>query len=287
MLPEPVRQRAEEIAGDKSSGAFPLALRVLDAYELLTGPLAARETVNELHRTMRSVQPWMVAVRNASLLAKKLVVEGRSAEIGSLRERLLQARRTVATDAAGAIEGAERVVTLSYSTDVFEALTRDGDAGGPRVYVCESRPLQEGVRLVADLRRGGVEAFLVADAAGPTLVGRADAVLSGADSLLRRGSLVNKIGTLSLALACREKGVPFLPLLEVLKLELEGEKMVWEEERRDPAELSPQVEALNFYFEEVPSTMLDVLVNDAGTERPEKLIERFRTLADLATFYLD
>ncbi len=127
----------------------------------------------------------------------------------------------------------------------------------------------------------------MADAAGPTLVGRADAVVCGADSLLRGGGLVNKIGTLSLALACREYHAPFLPLLEVLKLELKGQEIRWEEERRDPEELSTRVEALNFYFEEVVPTLLDTVVTDAGTERPVNLLERFRTPEDLARFYLE
>ncbi len=287
MLPDPVRQKVEEIAGDRTRGAFPLALRVLEAYELLSEPPRKTETVDELHRTMTAAQPWMVAVRNASLLGRRLLVEGRSRRIERLRERLIRARQRVAQGAVEALRGAKTVVTLSYSSDVFEALTHPEASDGLRVYVCESRPLQEGIPMASDLRQAGVEAVLVADAAGPTLVGRADAVVCGADSLLRSGSLVNKIGTLSLALACREHHVPFLPLLEVLKLELEGQEIRWEEERRDPDELSTRVEALNFYFEEVVPTLLDTVVTDAGTERPGNLLERFRTPDNLARFYLE
>ncbi|MEE9163608.1 MAG: hypothetical protein V3U17_02280, partial [Thermoplasmata archaeon] len=210
-----------------------------------------------------------------------------SGRIERLRERLIRARQKVARDAVEALRGAETVVTLSYSSDVLEALTHPEASDGLRVYVCESRPLQEGIPMASDLRQAGVDAVLVADAAGPTVVGRADAVVCGSDSLLRGGGLVNKIGTLSLALACREYHVPFLPLLEVLKLELEGQEIRWEEERRDPEELSTRVEALNFYFEEVVPTLLGTVVTDAGTERPVNLLERFRTPEDLARFYME
>ncbi|MEE9182589.1 MAG: hypothetical protein V3U33_08495 [candidate division NC10 bacterium] len=287
MLPDPVRQVAEEIAGDRTLGAFPLALRVLEAYGLLSEPLDKAQTADELHRAMTLAQPWMVAVRNASLLGRQLVVEGRSFDIEPLRERLTRAREKVAQHAIEALRGAKTVVTLSYSSDVFAALTHPEGSDGLRVYVCESRPLQEGIQMASDLRRAGVDAVVVADAAGPTLVGRADAVVCGADSLLRDGGLVNKIGTLSLALACREQDVPFLPLLEVLKLELEGQEIRWQEERRDPDELSTQVEALNFYFEKVVPTLLDRVVSDTGTERPLNLLDRFRTPEDLAGFYLE
>lgn len=287
MLPEPVKRRAEEIARDRASGAFPLALRVLEAYQVLSASSLTAETVDELHRMTVQAQPWMVAVRNASHLGRKLLTEGRGPAIPSLRERLLAARTKVARRAAKAIKDARTVLTLSYSTDVFEALKHHEALESLQVYVCESRPLREGVQLVADLRKAGVAATLVADAAGPTLVSRADAVVTGADSLLRRGSLVNKIGTLSLALACREDGVPFLPLLEGLKVELEGEEMAWEEEKRDPAELSFRVGALNFYFEKVPPGLLDVLITDVGSWSFEELIQRFRTIEDLATFYVE
>jgi translation initiation factor 2B subunit (eIF-2B alpha/beta/delta family) len=287
MLPEPVKRRAEEIARARASGAFPLALRVLEAYQVLSASSLTAETVDELHRMMVQAQPWMVAVRNASHLGRKLLTEGRGPAIPSLRERLLAARTKVARRAAKAIKDARTVLTLSYSTDVFEALKHHEGSESLQVYVCESRPLREGVQLVADLRKASVAATLIADAAGPTLVSRADAVVTGADSLLRRGSLVNKIGTLSLALACREDGVPFLPLLEGLKVELEGEEMAWEEEKRDPAELSSRVEALNFYFEKVPPGLLDVLITDVGSWSFEELIQRFRTIEDLATFYVE
>ncbi len=287
MLPDPVKRRVEEIARDRTSGAFPLALRVLEAYQALDTPSLTLETADALHRMMARAQPWMVAVRNASLLGRKLLTEGRGPAIQRLGERLLTARTKVARRAAKAIRDARTVLTLSYSTDVFEALKRHEASESLQVYVCESRPLREGVQLVEDLRKAGVAATLVADAAGPTLVSRADAVVTGADSLLRRGSLVNKIGTLSLALACREHGVPFLPLLEGLKVELEGEEMAWEEEKRNPAELSSRVEALNFYFEEVSPGLLDVLITDAGSRSSEELIQRFRTLEDLATFYVE
>ncbi|MFQ5919243.1 MAG: hypothetical protein ACE5I4_04265 [Thermoplasmata archaeon] len=285
MLPDPVRRRAEEIAQDRTQGAFPLSLRALEAYERL-GDRPDPETAEELHATLVSGQPWMVAVRNASLLAQKLLLEGRGEEIVVLRDRLKEARQTVARKAIDRIRDAEAVVTISYSSDVFEALSHPEAPKGLRVYVCESRPLQEGIQLASNLHRIGVKAIAVADAAGPTLVKQADAVLTGADSFLRRGSLVNKIGTVGLALASREFDVPFLPLLEVLKVELEGEEIEWKAEERDPAELSRKVEALNFYFEEVPGTLLEAVATDAGTERPAALLSRFRTLEDLGEFYL-
>ncbi len=126
----------------------------------------------------------------------------------------------------------------------------------------------------------------MADAAGPGLVEQCDAVVTGADALLLEGGLVNKIGTLSLALACEASDVPFHPLLEALKVELRGEALLRPSEDRDPSELSPSVEAWNFYFETVPESLLGRLVTDAGVVGAGELRERFATPEHLLAFYL-
>ncbi|MDX1534904.1 MAG: hypothetical protein R3291_04725, partial [Thermoplasmata archaeon] len=211
---------------------------------------------------------------------------GGDGAMNRLRTRLLASRRRVADRAAEVLKDARTIVTLSYSSDVLQALTHPR-APKARVYVAESRPLREGVQLAADLRQAGVEAILVADAAAAGLVPRSDAVLTGADAILRRGGLVNKVGTLPLALACRKYGVPFLPLLEAFKVELEGQEMSRETERRDPHELSTEVEALNIYFEEVDRGLLEVLVTDIATASVEEILNRVRTAEDLESLYLE
>lgn len=287
MLPEPVEELVRAVAEDTTSGAHRLALRALEAYERLGDAGGGAEDADALHDRLAKAQPWMVAVRNASLLGRRLAREGRWAELPALRERLEEARDRVGDAAAEALRGASAVVTVSYSSDVYEALLRAG-RGTPdlEVTVCESRPLREGVRLARDLADAGVRAVVVADAAGPGLVAEADAVLTGADAILRAGALVNKIGTLGLVLACREFNVPFWPLLEVLKVELEGDTRPWEPEDRAAAELAEGVPARNFYFERVDLRLVEEVISDAGRVPPDRLLRRHRTLTDLTRRYL-
>ena len=288
MLPEPVEELAKAIADDTTSGAHALALRSLEAYEGLGQAAGSSEDADVLHDRLVLAQPWMVAVRNASLLGRHLARKDRWSVLPNLRKRLEGARAEVAEAAARALEGTSSVVTVSYSSDVYEALLRVGEkAPDLEVTVCESRPLREGVKLARDLSDAGLRAVVVADAAGPGLVAEADAVLTGADALLRTGALVNKIGTLGLALACREFGVPFWPLLEALKVELEGDTRPWEPEDRPPEEMAENVNARNFYFERVDPRLVEEVVCDAGRMTPERLLRRFRTLEDQIRRYLD
>lgn len=204
-----------------------------------------------------------------------------------LEERLRQARTAVAVAAREILQDASTVLTLSYSSDVKEALTMPPEeARSLLVYVCESRPLKEGVTLARDLREAGVEAVVIADAAGPSIVPRCDAVITGADALLRDGQLVNKIGTSALVMASEESSVPYYPLMEVIKVELEGGEVPWREESRDPDEITDQVDALNFYFERVPSRIVRSVVTDAGVLGTREVLRRFRREEDVRGFYL-
>lgn len=287
MLPEPVEALVRAIGEDTTSGAHALALRAVEAYERLGEAADDGGEADALHSRLAETQPWMVAVRNASLLARLLVQQSRGPDLPALRAELTAARDRVADAAAGVLEGVSSVITVSYSSDVYEALVAAGRGiSDLEVTVCESRPLREGVQMARDLTKAGVRAVVVADAAAPGLVAEADAVLTGADAVLRTGSLVNKIGTLGLALAAREYGVPFRPLLEVLKVEREGHTRPWEPEDRPSEELVRNVTARNYYFERVGLDFLEAVVTDAGVIPPDLLLGRHRTLADLASTYL-
>ncbi len=286
MLPGPVRRLAEEIGSDRRSGAFELAERALDVYGRLRDLDGIKGKAEELHTLLRRAQPKMAAVINASLLGRELSRRESWDGLDRLKRRLVAAKKEVARTALHLLQDAEAVVTVSYSSDVLEALRlRRKEYGELRVYVCESRPLREGVVLARDLGEAGLKAVLVADAAGPSLVADCDAVVTGADSLLRDGCLVNKVGTMSLTLACNEFGVPFYPLMEALKTEVEEGRVEWGQERRDPEELDGTVDAYNFYFEKVPARLTRLVVSDAGVARPSQHLKRFGRLEDLADFY--
>lgn len=81
------------------------------------------------------------------------------------------------------------------------------------VYADETRPLLQGSRLTAwELMKSGIPHRIQPDgaAAMAILSGRIDAALIGADRIARNGDSANKIGSLSVALACHEAGIPFL-----------------------------------------------------------------------------
>lgn len=81
-----------------------------------------------------------------------------------------------------------------------------------RVYADETRPVLQGARLTAfELQAAGVDVTLITDnmAAHMMATGEVDLVLVGTDRVTANGDVVNKIGTLGLAIMARHFDLPF------------------------------------------------------------------------------
>lgn len=80
------------------------------------------------------------------------------------------------------------------------------------VWVDETRPFLQGARLTAfELQREQIPCRLICDNMAGHFMQRkqVDAVIVGADRITRLGDVANKIGTSTLAVLCKEYGVPF------------------------------------------------------------------------------
>jgi translation initiation factor 2B subunit (eIF-2B alpha/beta/delta family) len=181
-----------------------------------------------------------------------------------------ESREAVAAAARAACRhiGSEcTIITHSLSSSVSACLDLLRPQG-VRVIVSESRPLDEGWRLAQRLSSWSVPATLITDAQLGLFAGQADVALVGADSLLRDGSAVNKAGTYLLALACRDRGVPFYVCCESFKWGARDEP---ELEEMDPGELGapawPGVAVRNIYFDITPARLIDAWFSEQGQRR--------------------
>ena len=153
-------------------------------------------------------------------------------------------------------------------------------AGGIEVWMTETRPLLQGARLTAwELEREGIPGRLIADSAAAHTILREgiEGILVGADRIARNGDTANKIGTLGLALAAREAGVPLVvvaPSSTVdLALETGAEIRI---EERDPAEVTHAggvptapvgTAARNPAFDVTPGAWIAAIVTERGISR--------------------
>lgn len=150
-----------------------------------------------------------------------------------------------------------------------------------RVYADETRPLLQGARLTAwELDRMGVDHVVQVDsAAASTILGRhVDVAVVGADRIAGNGDTANKIGTLGVALACAEAGIPMVvaaPLTTVdprtpsgseIEIELRdgGEVVAWAGTGTAPA----STPGFNPAFDVTPARFISAIVTEAGAVEP-------------------
>jgi translation initiation factor 2B subunit (eIF-2B alpha/beta/delta family) len=272
-----------ELTADRMRGASELARQslALCARSARATPAASADALRGLLErraaALVAARPSMAPIGN--LLARWRDALGPVAgdELSMLRHRAeaaaqeliessQQALGRAAAAAAKQIGDGKTIITHSLSASVSEALHRLRGRS-TRVIVTESRPLLEGHTLARKLVQWGLGTTLITDAEVGLFVAEADVALVGADSLCADGSVVNKVGTYLLALAARDRGIPFYVCCESFKLRMLGMPPV-ELEEMDPGELAaPELGDLrvrNCYFDITPSRLVSGWIDEQG-----------------------
>jgi ribose 1,5-bisphosphate isomerase len=299
FLPPRISKAIREVESDREHGASWLARRSADILADLCRPeeeagayYSRLLALQAAARWLAKSRPSMAAVANtvAYISAGIYPLPESRNEAGS-KQRLdrvhNQAKqvRDSWSSAAGTIFSHARpllgptLYTHSRSGTVEYALTRlakERGADNLKTIVSQSHPGNEGIGLATTLAQTGrAEVVLVADAACGLFIGDADAVVIGADSVRADGGIVNKVGTLPLALVAREAGVPVYVLCETLKIS--GPKSVLAFEEMDSKELLPTpvsgVTVRNVYFDLTPYELITKIITEQGILTPEGILQ--------------
>lgn len=173
------------------------------------------------------------------------------------------------------------LATGGIGTALAAIKTAHGQGKDIHVYADETRPLLQGARLTLyELSRSGIPATLLQDSAAPGLImgGEIDAVFTGADRIARNGDTANKVGTLPLALAAAQAGIPFYIVAPTTTFDFQiatGAEIPIEE--RDPGEILEELGprrvpegtvARNPAFDVTPGALITGIVTEQGVLRP-------------------
>ncbi|CAI2354115.1 unnamed protein product [Caenorhabditis sp. 36 PRJEB53466] len=152
------------------------------------------------------------------------------------------------------------------------------------VYVLETRPYNQGVRLTAtELLHGDVPFKLITDsmAAWTMKNHQVDCVLTGADNVARNGDTANKIGTYMLAVLCKQHSINFYPVVPFTTVNrniASGEEIRIEE--RPAGEMlrvngvligNEKTPVWNPAFDVTPAHLITKILTDFGNWKPEEL----------------
>ncbi|MGD0166987.1 MAG: hypothetical protein ABSC51_06835 [Gaiellaceae bacterium] len=235
-----LEERVRELRDEHHHGASWMARRALEA---LVEAIKNGEDPLESARALASARVSLGAIAGAvgrvlTAGTPEHVIAEAEAVIGC-RDRATKAIAIMLTPSMTGV-----VMTHSASATVREALLHTP----PEHVICTiSEPGGEGRKLAAELKTNSIDVELIADAEGADAVRESDLLLLGADTVFRDGSLVNKIGTLAIAKAAKEAGVPLFIACETFKLV--------------PFDPEPPIEET---FELVPAELISRVVTEEG-----------------------
>lgn len=158
----------------------------------------------------------------------------------------------------------QNVITLSRSGTVLAVLTLWHQKNKRlKVVVCESRPMFEGGLMAKELAANGIKVELITDAMMGIFIDRVDAAIIGADTVLKNGNVVNKVGSQSLALLCKDYKKPFYIITSKSKF---SKKIIFKPRKENPKEILDKkvknLTASNIYFEEIEKKLITKIFTD-------------------------
>ncbi len=275
------------VRADRARGAGELARWCVDqlahAVRASAAPtaVALHAEVSSVASSLRAARPSMVAIENLVGRWLAALPDPTGSEIGDYRQRAVEAsdqlvtasRRATAAAArhAARLIGPDRTI-MTHSRSATVLMCFQELAPNTRAITTESRPPAEGRVLAQELSALGIVTDFLSDQQMAAFVGHADVALVGADTVTGDGSVVNKAGTRLLALAARDRGIPFYVCYEALKrTERSVSELVLES--HDPGEVAtlnlPHVTVRNVYFDVTPPELVTAWIDEDGpTEAP-------------------
>jgi translation initiation factor 2B subunit (eIF-2B alpha/beta/delta family) len=278
-----VEDSLRRIASDNRSGASELLERAAELFVRLeaegefTAAAGSHSAIRDAAVSLVKTQPCMATLIN---LAGAVI---RAANAATHPEDVLKACvrasqefndacRLAVTAAAGHVSNLiadnTTLLTHSRSSTILRALDEAHLAGKKfDVIVTESRPMQEGRALAAELAGSGIKVTLIGDMGAASAMRQVSSVFVGADLISSR-ALVNKVGTRMIALAANELSLPIFVVADSSKfLKLPTDDLLSEPER-EPHELWPaapsNVTVMNRYFEETPLDYFTGIITEEG-----------------------
>jgi translation initiation factor 2B subunit (eIF-2B alpha/beta/delta family) len=278
-----IAELIQPISDDLLSGAAEIALKAIFIYQTVMNlepgadVATLRADLSETARALVECQPAMAPLFHLS--NKVLFAAQQASNPAELRKSCQNAldefERSLCESAAKIAEfvydlmpPGEMVFAYSFSSTVVSCLLHARAKGRYfRVACSESRPSWEGRKLSTILASGGIEVIHTFDSAMGIVLPTCSIAFMGCDCVGTPG-LVNKVGSLLLALSCREMGIPLYALCGTDKFVTDERLFEFENHQRPGNEVWDEppkgVQVLNRQFELIPTKLLTGLVTEAG-----------------------
>jgi methylthioribose-1-phosphate isomerase len=287
----------------------------LGAQEIIAGNFDELvEEMQPIFNTLLGTRPTAVNIHWAVVRIKKFLQENKRESIDRLKQMLIdESNRILEEDIAvnraigewGAqfIRDGDTILTHcnagslatgGYGTATAPMLVAKEQGKSIHVIADETRPVLQGARLTSwELMQSGIPVTLITDNTAGALMkrGMIDLAIVGTDRTTRNGDVANKIGTYTVAVLCREHGIPFYVAAPLSSIDFDmasGDLIPIEERSADEVrtvnghQVAPEgVNVINLAFDVTPAKFVSAFFTEKGAFKPRDLKKLMREDIDL------
>ncbi len=304
MFKPEIQKMLNKLRGDNSSGASELINNALAIIQFQLDLISndnenIKELILDLSREIINSRPSMAPLINTigyiigdkEVLTKKGIIP----KLYRFRADKLKRETTLEKNFRRFTTSITRmnpkIMVISYSSTLLNLLLNIKEFNA-EFYVLESRPLLEGRRTAENLSKK-FKTHMIIDAAIGKFIDHIDLVLIGIDSILKDGSVINKIGTFPLAVMAYQKGIDVYAIGTSFKYNIKShyglnvriEKQP-KEEIYNRQDLNENLEICNYYFDTTPPKYIKGIISDIGILPPKKFVKRIKKILPFDWFHL-
>jgi len=246
------------------------------------------EEIQEIAQKIKTTRPTEIELGSIINLVLFKISENETESVDSLKEYGLRmcdkqiaeaevAMQRLIENGAKQIQEGDHILTHCHSRTVV-GIFREAKKQGRdfTVFVTETRPLKQGLITAKELLESRIKIVYGVDSDMGYLMKKCTKVLVGCDAILPDGSIVNKIGTLPMAIVAKAFGKPFIVAGLTSKLTHKVEI-----EERDPKEVEDPAnlkgaKIINPAFDITPGDYVDFIITEKGIVKPHDVFEMVR-----------
>ena len=261
------RKKLQKILSDNKSGSSELLLKLLTWSKSYRND---RKTLLEMVSLSKKKLKSFSSIQSIVKDLKKIIESGDESAIEDFLDqqngKIINRYKNLFKESLPYLKNSKRIVTLSNSKTVVEVLKRLNKVQRIIVIIGESRPQFEGRIMAKQLLKHKIKVEIIPDALLPNTIEKSDAAIIGADIILASGDIVNKIGSRSLAIACKYFKKGFFVLATSDKLSKKKKYVI---EKRNGKEIwnynHKLLSKTNYYFEVVEKKLITKVITDKNS----------------------
>ena len=172
-----------------------------------------------------------------------------------------------------------KIMLISYSSTTIDLLLKNKDFD-IEIFILESRPLLEG-RKTAEILSEYFKTHLIIDAGMGKFIDQIDLVLIGVDSILKDGSIINKIGTYPLAALAHAENIDIYAVADSYKYNLRShfDQPIMIEAKATTEIYNKEIkheflEVHNYYFDITDSKYISGIISNYGILSIQEFLEK-------------